>query len=81
MARAWGDSGYYSDRGELRHGDSFVRGHDTAEDHFRGEKIKKNLLRAKQRGINRKNCTEDKRETCDQITDKLCTGDCPTGDV
>ena len=40
-----------------------------------------NIKRKSARDKNRENCTKSKRETCDQITDKLCTGDCPTGDV
>ncbi len=47
----------------------------------RYEEWKRNMLRKEARDKNRENCTEEKRETCDQITGNLCTGDCPTGDV
>ncbi len=39
-----------------------------------------NISRRAARAKNREACTEEKRETCDQITGNLCTGDCPMGD-
>ena len=53
----------------------------SARDQVKYDKWKHGILRKSARAKNRAACTEEKRETCDQIQGKLCTGDCPDGDV
>lgn len=78
MSRAWGDSGYYHDRGQSRHGEPWLENRLDGKDRTRYEDWRDAKLNDPRRKKNRDNCTAEKRKTCDQIQGKLCTGDCPS---